>query len=356
MALDRITVENFRGLRLFSCDRFADITILGGRNNCGKTSVLEAICILLLGNTSAIAPRVNDFRALPIGEGENLPALFFDPERDIRIEGVFTDTLRRGVRISLAYAEQEEYDEAKTDQTLSRTPMLRQTLHVDNNSAHISDVSMTFQRKAQSSEGAAAWEYSSTTELFRRHVRYLATQMPIDLTNVEHLFLAKADTLLLEPLQAFDSRIQGIQVVGKRVMVNLHGCPRLLPIQVLGDGALKLVVVLANLWACRNGGTLCADELDNGLHYSVLPLFWRSVLAFAKEQQAQLIATTHRIEMLQSLANVLGEMEDAPTFSYINLMRTQEKGNEAQDTPNVIANGYGKDEFITTVNLGLEVR
>lgn len=356
MALDRITVENFRGLRLFSCDRLADITILGGRNNCGKTSVLEAICILLLGNTSAIAPRVNDFRALPIGEGENLPALFFDPERDIRIEGVFTDTLRRGVRISLAYAEQEEYDEAKTDQTLSRTPMLRQTLHVDNNSAHISDVSMTFQRKAQSSEGAAAWEYSSTTELFRRHVRYLATQMPIDLTNVEHLFLAKADTLLLEPLQAFDSRIQGIQVVGKRVMVNLHGCPRLLPIQVLGDGALKLVVVLANLWACRNGGTLCADELDNGLHYSVLPLFWRSVLAFAKEQQAQLIATTHRIEMLQSLANVLGEMEDAPTFSYINLMRTQEKGNETQDTPNVIANGYGKDEFITTVNLGLEVR
>ena len=125
---------------------------------------------------------------------------------------------------------------------------------------------------------------------------------------------------------------------------------------MLGDGALKLVVVLANLWACRNGGTLCADELDNGLHYSVLPLFWRSVLAFAKKQQAQLIATTHRIEMLQSLANVLGEMEDAPTFSYINLMRTQEKGNETQDTPNVIANGYGKDEFITTVNLGLEVR
>jgi putative ATP-dependent endonuclease of OLD family len=42
MKLSRITVENFRGIKLASVD-FDDITVLIGENNSGKTSIMEAI-------------------------------------------------------------------------------------------------------------------------------------------------------------------------------------------------------------------------------------------------------------------------------------------------------------------------
>jgi AAA15 family ATPase/GTPase len=42
-SLDSVTIDGFRGLRNLRLDNLGLINILVGPNNCGKTSVLEAL-------------------------------------------------------------------------------------------------------------------------------------------------------------------------------------------------------------------------------------------------------------------------------------------------------------------------
>lgn len=43
LRLTDITIENFRGIASAKLSGLADVTVLVGRNNCGKTTVLEAV-------------------------------------------------------------------------------------------------------------------------------------------------------------------------------------------------------------------------------------------------------------------------------------------------------------------------
>jgi len=46
MYLSRLEIENFRGIRSAKLD-FSETNILIGENDSGKTTLLEAICIIL---------------------------------------------------------------------------------------------------------------------------------------------------------------------------------------------------------------------------------------------------------------------------------------------------------------------
>ena len=44
--LERLHIKNFRALRDLEMDELARINLIGGRNNSGKTSLLEALFLL----------------------------------------------------------------------------------------------------------------------------------------------------------------------------------------------------------------------------------------------------------------------------------------------------------------------
>ena len=64
--LSSLNIVNFRGFKDFSCDSFRPITIIGGKNNSGKSTLLEAICFLSNRANGAIPDNNRD------GELENL--------------------------------------------------------------------------------------------------------------------------------------------------------------------------------------------------------------------------------------------------------------------------------------------
>ena len=58
----------------------------------------------------------------------------------------------------------------------------------------------------------------------------------------------------------------------------------------------------------RNG-ILLIDEIDNGLHYSSMPILWKAIIESAKIYNVQVFATTHNIESLRALNDVLASDE-----------------------------------------------
>ncbi len=59
--------------------------------------------------------------------------------------------------------------------------------------------------------------------------------------------------------------------------------------------------MLAILLTTVKGGILLVDEIDTGLHYSVLADMWKLVIATAMKNDIQVFATTHSLDCLRGL-------------------------------------------------------
>ncbi len=72
------------------------------------------------------------------------------------------------------------------------------------------------------------------------------------------------------------------------------------PIGSYGDG-MKRLLGLALLVASLRDDLLLVDEIDTGLHYSVLPEMWKLLVLGATDANFQVVATTHSWDCIDGL-------------------------------------------------------
>lgn len=117
---------------------------------------------------------------------------------------------------------------------------------------------------------------------------------------------------------------------------------RRIPIGSMGDGIWRLLGVALALTSAR-GGVLLIDEIDTGLHYSVLVDMWRLVFKTACSLDVQVFATTHSRDCYEALASVTeaGRTEislqriergrlDAIAFTEVEIQQAAERGLEVR--------------------------
>src|SRR5262245_3273908 len=82
MRIQNLRIENFRGFIRFEMKKLGRINLLVGENNSGKTTVLEAISILMAdGNPSniwAALDRRREFTWVEVGKSANVTAKFYE--------------------------------------------------------------------------------------------------------------------------------------------------------------------------------------------------------------------------------------------------------------------------------------
>ena len=104
-------------------------------------------------------------------------------------------------------------------------------------------------------------------------------------------------------LRRVEPRIKRLTVVPRVGIPVIHaeiiGSQRLLPLPLLGDGMVKLSSLALAIGDARDGMIL-VDEVDNGLHHSVLESVWTGIAEFAREFNVQLFATTHSRECIRA--------------------------------------------------------
>ena len=83
------------------------------------------------------------------------------------------------------------------------------------------------------------------------------------------------------------------------IRLRLRGSDVPVPIRTMGDGMNRLFG-LGMALACAKGGILLVDEIENGIHWSVLPDVWKFVVKVAKRLGVQVFATTHSNDCLKA--------------------------------------------------------
>jgi hypothetical protein len=92
-------------------------------------------------------------------------------------------------------------------------------------------------------------------------------------------------------------------------VVKLSNVDLPIPIGSLGDGTWRMLALAIALSRAKDG-VLLVDEIDTGLHYTVMADMWRLISETAKALNVQVFATTHSYDCVHSLATICGPEQD----------------------------------------------
>jgi hypothetical protein len=163
-------------------------------------------------------------------------------------------------------------------------------------------------------DGAAPTvEYDGGGFSFRRW--YLATkaESPVETAQIySRVVLADREEAVIETLRVVDPRLKRLRVLDTGTGPSIHadfGEGKFLPASVAGRGFGR-ILTLACVLVDNAGGLVLVDEIEDGLHYSVLPNVWRAVIDLAEKSSVQIFATTHSYECVEAALGASGDSED----------------------------------------------
>ena len=116
------------------------------------------------------------------------------------------------------------------------------------------------------------------------------------------------------------------------------------PLKNLGGGAVRLLKLYLDFFAAR-GGIVLVDEVENGIHYSVLRNLWARARDWMNECNVQFIATTHSAECIDAAMEAFA---DEPNDLSIH--------NLFNESGNIKAATFTGEALEGARNLNLEVR
>jgi AAA15 family ATPase/GTPase len=151
----------------------------------------------------------------------------------------------------------------------------------------------------------------------------------------------------MDAVRLVERAVQRIEVLsepgGPLLYVDL-GLESLIPLAVCGEGFVRLFSIVVELIASRKG-VLLIDEIDNGLHYSVMPNLWKLLRVLVEKHQVQLFGTTHNDEMMRSALEAF-----AGTEGTLGLFRIDQRGDRH------LMVGYSDEALEAVRDVPFEVR
>lgn len=367
--LTSLELSGYRGFARFRLEGLKRVTLLVGENNTGKTSILEAVTILANGvspfSLLDIMARRGE-RMPPAGETQIEPtfdvAHFFhghSSEIGSRFQLQGNSSEPWGVNGAIA-ARQIDPNGSGRDLSSDRTaPFAEQTMSMRSNLlARTLEMrglnGETFMAATLTSDGSlslSAARRAGETAVSRPAVR----QHFVPLEGLSNPTLARLwnqsiieskEEDILDALRLIEPALIDLQYLSEQseplprgdgfavqrpspasgFFVKLAGAAGRVPLGSMGDG-MKRLLALSLLFGRLRSGFLLVDEIDTGLHYSMLPKMWRLVIRTAQRLNVQVIATTHSGDCVRSLA--LLHEEDEELANDVVLHRIERGLNES---------------------------
>ncbi|MDM8552614.1 AAA family ATPase [Desulfobacterales bacterium HSG2] len=367
MIVSSLKVQNYKLLKDLEIEKMGQINLIVGKNNSGKSTVLECLRILASGgNPSVINEIVQEHDEQIMMQTGNK----FEIEDDsVSVyEGLFTDrkfsedgkpiyigTLSRDIYVEIDRVFYEDTEEEKKDEkgniVLTRNRKIYEITEIDNSGEFAQLIRI---RSHQNPDRPILIQYPDNPHLRRRTesikptpISYVPTQflsmdilaalwdravltsyfdnvrkfLKIISENFEDIAFVKVSN----PRRSvpYYSNVVDIERTG---IVKLDNFDRPIPLNGMGDGVLRILQLVLGIFPATNG-FLLIDEFENGLHFSAQEQIWKLIFELASELNIQVFATTHSRDCVEafSVAANLSD-EEAVLFRIGKSVLPKDKG------------------------------
>jgi hypothetical protein len=317
--LKNFSAVNFRCFSNIHLRQLGRVNLIAGENNVGKTALLEAIRLHVDPTNSQLPIKINEERGIedPAKAVEEVCGwLFYDkkPAHGIELSSADTQgmTRRLAIRLVDSITSREQYPE--TEKTLRENlgpdlygfPRLILKFHGPEGEERVS-VTVSGQigggTRSASLNARVSWGVRSV------FVGSSALLSERDVAFFSELEIANRLDEILPPLRILEPRLQKLSspvLAGKPVIHGNIGLSRQVPLPLMGEGLRRLLSILLAIANVPNGIVLI-DEIENGLHYSVMKGVWKAIGQAARAANVQVFATTHSWECIQAAHHAFKE-------------------------------------------------
>ncbi len=371
--ISTLTIERFRSLQQLKLESLGRVNLITGRNNTGKSSILEALRILASEASPSILSSILRFREEDLAEPEEgsrtmeqegfgqFAALFtgFLPMSEIRDPIIVSGNggerpLHLTISLGL-FSEERDQDGARK--------LVPQQTQLFANEELIPALVI---------ESASGRRFI-TPDYFRRFgVR--GRLMRSDLTEEpripcvfvspyggertatlgalwDKIALSDSEKDVVQALRIIVGDIEAVSMVGgegprqmRTAIVRSGGFKRPIPLRSFGDGLNRLFGIVLSLVNAKDG-LLLIDEFENGMHHTVQLDVWRAIFRLARQLNIQVFATSHSWDAVESFQKAAAE-DPAEGL----LVRLSKKGDS------VIPTLFREDELAVATREHIEVR
>lgn len=285
--IDSVEIKNFRGIHHSKIDNLAQVNLFFGRNNCGKSSLLESL-FLVSGQSNPLLPAsINAMRTYTRMSETDIRYFFYMMDLSNPVEITTIGSQERRLDI-LPFRETTDADLNVISTEIPHRYGLQMKYSTEDGEYSSSvqyDISQSNQVKQTSKVDA---RYVENLKCVYLSPRYDSTASMEGLNNI---YLNKDEAFLSDALKILEPNAKD-PIFMESVMLVDVGLPQRIPINLMGDGIRKIVSFLTSIYACR-GGVVLIDELSNGFHHSVMKPMWEVVIRAAIRNNVQIFATTH---------------------------------------------------------------
>jgi hypothetical protein len=329
--LESIRIEGFRGIASLSIDDFSTVNIFVGSNGVGKTSVLEACALAADPLSPQLISAFSTWRELPPISKETddgFRALFpgLNTHSHITISYRTTGGERRLMITGLHSSTSEiiRTSSGSASAPLADSDALAGIQLVLNSGAGPQQSTMTCMLQDRGINVQVKSSAKRELGSFYIHGRR-STSAAETAALVTRLYERKRESPFIATLQRIDPRIKRLQPGLRRnapiVLADLGG-EFMVPINLLGDGFNRICLILTGiLWDVTR--VTVVDEIDSGLHHSIMTKFWEDAARMLKEMNHQLFCATHSDEMLMKSLDAFEKQQDA-----LRVFRLERRNNE----------------------------
>lgn len=285
--IESVVIENFRGIRHGKVDALSQVNLFFGKNNCGKSSLLEAL-FLVCGQSNPLLPAtINVMRTYTRLTESDIHCFFYRMDAGLEIRLATTGGPQRHLTIT-AIREAAKVDAGAVSTELPYHYGLRMKYNTGDGD-YASEVLYDVSRNNQIEQKTRIDNrYAEQLKCIYLSPRYDSNA---SMEGLQNIYLNKDESFLGDALRILEP-VAKDPVFMDNVMYVDAGLPQRIPINLMGDGIRKIVSFLTSIYACR-GGVVLIDELSNGFHYSVMKPMWDIVIRAAIKNDVQICATTH---------------------------------------------------------------
>ena len=361
--IESLKLERFRAFRALSVDGLGRVNLIIGKNNTGKSSLLEGLRTVA---TDAAIETLRDmlryreeYASTPDDDSsrQQSPLLF-----SALFHG-FPD-LSANIEPLVLSANGKDYDTSVSVYVnwLSREPDKEGNLR--------------FVEHSPDDPEGSAFLIVSTSDAIRRYKLDDLRDRPLSVRGSstsssdccfvgpysgmrttelgklwDDIALTDDEAVVVDALRIIDPQVSKVTMVegdgarGRRTaIVRTDQIPHPVPLRSFGDGMNRLFSIVLNLVNSR-GKTLLVDEFENGLHHSVQLDAWRIIFRLAHTLNVQVFATTHSWDTIETFQRAAGETPDTGV-----LIRMTRRGED------IVPTVFTEDEVAIATRERIEVR
>ncbi len=349
--LRSLEVRNYRNLRHLTIEKLGRVNLLVGKNNTGKTSVLEALYLWVNNGRFDVIYEVLEGRGGTVestaeeryvSNKSTLASMFSDRKiASVKEHPIYVEANSNDVLSSLTLGFQEGYSGSDDLQTLAFS-----VKHTNLNRALLFPLHQTINPKDLDYR-PYDWPISTKNQF--------VISSEVNQATVGKLYDEIATTdwedEVINALKVIDKSIikfafRADSTSGKRYpVVRLKGNANPIPLRSMGDGVNRILTIILAIVNCENG-YLLIDEFENGLHYSVQEKLWEIIFNLAERLNTQVFATTHSFDCVEAFSSVLNN-QNTDVGTMVRLENYE---------GNIEATVYDADEIQATTRVHIDPR